>query len=190
MKSFLTIAFSILLAFHAHAEPSPTIDGLAGIPFGSTAEQVKAAMDTRGAVLHRNLSTGAHMEFEGGSFSNEDADFWHFYFADGKLYKASVSLKPGNRQHLDTYERIKKLLEAKYGKPFQETKLEMEPAALYEMVRSGKAVLEADWKQATPSSRSIACKLFRRAENLVIIRIIYQDDAVESQVADKQKNDI
>ncbi len=146
-------------------------------------------MDARGAVFHPNASTGAHLEFVGGSFNNEKTDFWHFLFFDGKLYKAAVVIPPEKGQRLQTYERVKKAITEKYGKPFQQTTVNVDDAQLNEMLSSGKIVLEANWHMETPGSRSIACKLIKRY-NDVIIRIIYQDDAIDAQVVNKQKDDI
>src|ERR1700678_2045245 len=114
MKAFGIAVISLLFATLLYAGPTAALDGMAGIPFGSTADQVKAAMDARGAVLESG-SSGEHLHFRGGSFNNDPAGSWHFYFADGKLYKASVNISPPDVQYIPTYNRIAKAISDKYG---------------------------------------------------------------------------
>jgi hypothetical protein len=185
MKTLYIVILAILLCPIVNAEPPAKIDGFAGIPFGSTPDQVKAAMDSRGAVFEPKFSTAEHLAFKGASFSDEPAGGWNFYFSDDKLFRALVSINPPSGDHLDTYYRIKKLISDKYGKPFQETKLEVEPDKVYELVRSGQAALKASWREASPGNHSISCNVDRYSDSEVCIQIIYQDDAIDAQVSSK-----
>jgi hypothetical protein len=42
----------------------------------------------------------------------------------------------------------------------------------------------------SPGSRSIVCRLGGHSPTSVIVRIIYQDDVIDAQVAAKEKDDI
>src|SRR5215210_4979607 len=88
VKTFCALVLLLVSLGPAVAEFPAKLDGFAGITFGSSVEQAKAAMDTRGAVFNPEKSSGAHLEFSGGTFHNEPASYWHLYFLDGKLYRA------------------------------------------------------------------------------------------------------
>jgi hypothetical protein len=142
------LAVTLLLIASSHADPpAAKIDGVAGVSFGSTVDQVKAAMAFREAKFLDKASTATELQFKDGSFNNEDVSWWHFYFMDGKMYKATILIYPSDHQQLAAYERTKKLISDKYGEPSQATKIEMAPDQLMEMVRSNKLVLETDWHE-------------------------------------------
>jgi len=189
MKRLCIATICILLPLFLHADPAATLDGIAGIPFGSNVDQVKAAMDSRGAVLDANESTNSHLEYKGGTFNNDSVAYWHFYFSDGKMYKASVSFLPGSLQHLPFYDRTVKTISDKYGPPFQQTKIDLSSGPLFNLIQSGKADLETDWHILAPSSHSIVCRIFDRLNGSVMIRVTYQDDVVAQQLTDKETHD-
>jgi hypothetical protein len=189
MKPVWIAVLFVVLPLALQADPPATLNGIAGIPFGSTVDQIKAAMDSRGAALDAGVSGAAHLEYKGGTFNNESVGYWHFYLADGKLYKASVAFFPADRQHFAFYDRVKKAISDKYGGPFQETRIDMDPTALFHLIQSGKADFEADWEIPLPSSHSITCRMFDREGGSVMIRVTYQDDVVAAQLSDKEAND-
>ena len=189
MKRLSIAILAGLFPLMVQAEAPASFNGMAGIEFGSTVDQVKAAMDSRGAGLDANESTSAHLEYKGGTFNNDSVGYWHFYFADGKLYKASVAFFPPDRQHLAFYDQVKKAISDKYGEPFQQTKIDMDPTDLFDLIQSGKADLEADWRILLPSSHSISCRMFDREGGSVMIRVTYQDDVVAAQLSDKEAHD-
>src|SRR5205823_11311690 len=77
LKTIFSLAACCLVSLAGLCgEPNAKLDGFAGIPFGSSAEQVKVAMDARGAHLNADKSTSAHMEFQGGTLGKEDVLFW------------------------------------------------------------------------------------------------------------------
>jgi hypothetical protein len=172
-----------------HGEPAVKADGLAGIPIGADADQVKKAMDARGAVFVATKSTSGHLEFEGGTFNGEPVGSWHFYFFTGKLYKASVRIGALGIGNLQAYERFKKTISERYGVPFQATKTELEPEQMNDLLRRGKLELESNWR-VEGTRNSVAARFFRTPTGVMALRIIYQDDAVEAQVLSQQKDDI
>jgi hypothetical protein len=195
MKTIPLFASLLLLSLTAHAGLNyarpPVIDGMAGVPFGSGATAVKAAMDSHNASLVAGESDTDHLRYSGGTFNDEAVTNWNFFFADSKMYKASLVLSPAKKQRLITYNRVLKELSDKYGEPSVSPGINGDTSNLYDAVRSGKVVLEADWRTKSLPRHSITCKmLYDRNYGDVIIRIAYQDDAVAAQLLNASKKDL
>jgi hypothetical protein len=181
------------LTAHAglHYAKPPKIEGMAGVPFGSGATQVKAAMDAHNATLDAAESDSEHLIYTGGTFNDERVTRWNFFFDGPAVYKANVILSPAKKQHFITYNRVLKALSDKYGDPSQPADIGDEAPSLYDAVNSGKTRLEAIWHTNTPSQRHIACQMFLdRNFGNVIIKIIYQDDTVAAQLSNDSKKDL
>lgn len=101
----------------------------------------------------------------------------------------SVAFFPSDGQHFAFHDRVKKAISDKYGEPFQQTKIDMDPTDLFDLIRTGKVDLDADWRIPLPSSHSITCNMFDRGGGSVMIRVTYQDDVAAAQPSDKEAND-
>ena len=188
MKATVAYLLFTLVSVAIPAEPAAKFQGLAGIPFGSTPDEVKASLDARGAKLDSAQSTSAHLGFRNGRFNNEDAWYWHFDFLDGKLFRSSVVLLTKS-EGVAAFDRIKKMVTDKYGKPFQETKVNMSPEELHDLVCEGKLEVEANWKAGESGGYTITCKLSRH-DYFPVIRLIYRDDTESAKLRKRESNDL
>jgi hypothetical protein len=191
MKTAAFALAAFLFAITLRADPPAAIDTFAGLPFGATQDQVRTAMNEHGAEIRPGMDSPDHQSYIGGTFNNQDVNWWHFYFKDGKLYKSVAVFTAPDGQNLAKYNDIVDMVTKKYGPPFQQTKLDMAPDDLDGLIANGKAALETDWRGANPGSRSISCKLIESVfPGAIVIRLAYQDDSIVSQVAASEGNDL
>lgn len=194
LKLIFCLAVYFLSLLGLCEDPAAKLDGFAGILFGSSKDQVKTAMDARGAHLNADKSSSAHMEFQGGAFGKDDVLYWHLYFVNGKFFRGSASINSPFSERFAKYEGLKKLIIEKYGAPAEETTNtgtseqnddDNDQNDLYDAVRSGKALVKAQW---TTDSGSITCEILKRY-NAVWIRLTYEDKALAKVYSDKQLKD-
>ena len=190
MKSISSLAACVVLLTIVRAESPAKLEGFAGIPFGSNAQQAKVAMDSRGAHFNPDKSTSAHMEFHGGTLGTEDVLFWHLYFFDGKSFRADVRMNSPFNRRFAKYDEVKKLISDKYGPPSEATPTEAaqvvtEEAELFDLVRNGKATVGAKW---IVEGGSIKCEIAKK-NNEVWIRLLYEDEALTKVYTSRRMKD-
>ncbi len=166
--------------------PSVTSDGLAGIPLGSTQDQVRAAMAPRGVTIQTD-TTPDHLHYHDGSIFDIPVREWHFYFLAGKLYKASAAICPPESQQLSDYISVKQALSKEYGDPITQTINSGTPEEISASVRNGSTTVDAVWRVGSSGSNTMQCEWYKRAPTLIYIRFVFQDDLIDAQVAATEK---
>lgn len=112
MKVHLLALLAVVFAQTVTAAMAPK--EFAGIPWGASISEVKAAMSAKGASFQERESGGDRLVFNGGSFGGETAEQWHFSFRNGKFAGARVRLAPNGRGE-DQFRKMKQALSEKYG---------------------------------------------------------------------------
>jgi hypothetical protein len=148
-------------------------------------------MDERGSVLQKSTSTSEQLDFKGGMFGNDNVNLWHVHFTDGKMYRVVMRIFSQKSDSIPKYQNIVKMISGKYGDPDHQTKLDMDPDTLYQLIDDKKAELDAGWRVAASARRSIECRLYKALPNQApSIGITYADDVITAKVVAERKNDL
>lgn len=91
--------------------------GVSGVEWNASPKDAQKAMaEVAGVKLIK--ATPDKLRFSGGVFAEEEVDEWELSFSAGKFVEASIRLKPNDP--LQQYERLRKLIVAKYRKKGRE----------------------------------------------------------------------
>lgn len=115
MKTFSAFIAAVFLPIAAFAENTTRPTSFVGVPWGAKPEEAVRILTARtGATAPEELPTGNSVELTGGRFAGQAATSWTLVFTEGKLYAASVQLKP-DKSAQSLYRELKQMLIAKYG---------------------------------------------------------------------------
>lgn len=122
MKPLLVIvcilaSLSFLRAASPLDAPETHPVGVAEVRWGSSQEEVEKLMLAKVAVTLDSKSD-ERMRFSGGSLGDQSVNQWEFRFTAGKFTEAIIRMKP--QDHLREYEKLRKLITAKYRKQGRE----------------------------------------------------------------------
>jgi len=119
MKTMFVAMLCILAGRASVQAAAPAPAEFAGVTWGSSVEGVKASMAGREVKLDERDTTLDKLVYEGGVFANFKANFWGFYFVNGKFYRGRVRIvaEGAPEQQVRTFVR---LLTEKYGPPTQQ----------------------------------------------------------------------
>jgi hypothetical protein len=97
-----------------------TLDGLPGIPFGATGDQVRTEMAKQKGVISTSPSR-SYLSFKGGQFAGSDVKRWQFIADEGQFSEALIIFDTLNATPLDTWHHLRRMLVEHYGQPERET---------------------------------------------------------------------
>jgi hypothetical protein len=139
-------------------------------------------MTTRGATFQTD-STHDHLHYHDASLFNHPVRQWQFYFLAGKLYKDSAVICPPVSEQLSDYTSAKQAISEEYGDPIKQSINTGTPEEIAEAVRKGSTKVDAIWRVGSSGSNSIEVEWFKRMGTLIFLRITFEDDVIDAQVA-------
>lgn len=134
MKKPLLILAGVLASFGPLRAASPLDppathpEGVAEVTWGSSQKEVEKVMLARSGVSLVS-KTSEKMQFSGGSFADQAVAQWEFQFIAGRFTEAFIRMKP--EDHLREYEKIRKVITAKYRKNGREERENPQHRATY-----------------------------------------------------------
>lgn len=115
MKNLILVVL-LLLNFPSILKSADNIDGVMGIKFGLTVEQVKQQMSQKSDFqIELDETNLENLIYTNGKFAGRDVNFISFDFVDNQLYKVTIVLKVDFKsQIIDIYESVRDDLNQKY----------------------------------------------------------------------------
>jgi hypothetical protein len=118
------------------ADPALPPEEFAGLKWGASREEVKAAMEAKGAGILSQYTTDSHFGFQGGSIAGLPVHIWDLYFVSDKFSRGLVYFD--DKSDLEgLFKQLKKTLTEKYGARKSETFKPADPSADWRLVKSG-----------------------------------------------------
>lgn len=188
---------ALLFSLTVHSQTSEAPDGVAGLKFGMTLSEVKAAWNTRG-LLYQDYqtikSTIGSIVYLNLSVGTETFDIGVAKFIDNKLYEVILSKIPLQDSFAqDVYFGLLSILASKYnnGSLHREFRSPYKEGDGYEMqaVRMGKADIYAVWNFSPISIIKLEIQPW---ESGLAVAMIYQSVELYTEVDKviKKVNDI
>ncbi|RKR84903.1 hypothetical protein BDD43_5156 [Mucilaginibacter gracilis] len=165
-----------------------SIDGFWGIPFGSSAETVKATMASKGGRFDKENSKADQLYFFDAVFTGRKTGAISASIIDNKFYQAGVSFPELEEIHIiSTFDAMVSELSDVYGNPkivknFQEPYKEGDGYEV-QAIKLGKASYYAQW--TTNNGNTIFVQISSKGR----ISLFYTDTALEKTKNAKKTND-
>ena len=115
---------------------APAPEEFIGLKWGSSKEEVKAAMKEKGTNTMPRFTNDTHQAFSGGSAAGLAVEFWDLSFVNDEFWQGIVTFKDGSALD-DLFKQVKKILTDKYGTRQSETFRPSDPSAGWHIVNPG-----------------------------------------------------
>lgn len=190
-KLFLFIAIVFISTFYTNAG---TLDGVFGMKFGMSQEEVKQIMLKRSDFpLNKIGNSKEAITYGAGKFAGRDIKILYLKFVDNKLstigFIYSIDLES---EVVDTYQQIKRELVQKYG----ESELDIEDYSTpYEQgdgytesaIRLGKATFLSKWTLGSSTNVDINNNIGLFISTGLSVMLLYQDGKLQKLESESDK---
>ena len=188
MKKSLLIAF-LLIPFLSIAQTTKPVDGFLGIKFGSTKQEVIAAMQAKQAKYEEASSKESFLQFSNVTVAHRAAHCF-VRFIDGKAYEALFNFFPESEpQIIEYYNALVTDISGAYGpgKAIVDFKDPYkfgdgnESVALAE----GNAKMFTNWK--SDNGNTMQVKISKNQYDNLYVSLFYTDETLNKEVLARQK---
>jgi hypothetical protein len=171
-----------------------TLDGVLGLKFGSSREDVRQVMLKRADFpLDKANSTNDDVLYGAGKFAGRDVEVLYLQFVNNKLYSIAFFIPVDLESRLiDTYNEIQSELNEKYYESEEIIENYKEP---YEKgdgyaetaIKIGKATFLTRWKFDSSSNNEYYNMITVGITTTMQILLIYKDGALDKVASEKNK---